>query len=146
MLGQWVEMNNGKLFICPISLLLSLMWYIQTALKNSHLIFWNSSIKNLLVRNDLHFLISSFTPCNGKVIPKSPIMTTSLEVLSLWLFATPWPIHSMEFSRPEFWSGLPCPPPGDLPNPGTDPRSPTLQVYSLPAEPSGKPKEALKDY
>ena len=44
------------------------------------------------------------------------------------------------FSRQEYWSGLPCPPPGDLPNPGIDPRSPALQVASLPSEPPGKPK------
>ena len=37
-------------------------------------------------------------------------------------------------------SGLPCPPPGDLPNPGTEPRYPALQVDSLPPEPPGKPK------
>ena len=37
-------------------------------------------------------------------------------------------------------SGLPCPPPGDLPNPEIKPRSPTLQVYSLPSEPPGKPQ------
>ena len=36
------------------------------------------------------------------------------------------------FSRQEYWSELPCPPPGDLPNPGMEPRSPTLQVDSLP--------------
>ena len=52
----------------------------------------------------------------------------------------PWTIQSMEFSRPEYWSGLLCPPPGDLPNPGIEPRSPTLQADSLPAEPPGKPK------
>ena len=41
----------------------------------------------------------------------------------------------MGFSRQEYWSELPCPPPGDLPNPGTEPTSPTLQVDSLPSEP-----------
>ena len=41
----------------------------------------------------------------------------------------------MEFSRPEYWSGWPFPSPGDLPNPGIEPRSPALQVDSLPAEP-----------
>ena len=46
----------------------------------------------------------------------------------------------MEFSRPDYWSGLPFPSPGDLPNPGIEPRSSTLQVNSLPAEPQGKPK------
>ena len=40
----------------------------------------------------------------------------------------------MEFSRPEYWSGLPFPFPGDLPNPGIEHRSPTLQADSLPAE------------
>ena len=43
------------------------------------------------------------------------------------------------FSRKEYWSGLPYPPPGDLPNPGIEPRSLTLQVDSLPSEPPGKP-------
>ena len=47
----------------------------------------------------------------------------------------------MEFSRPEYWSGWPFPSPGDLPNPGIEPRSPTLQADSLPAEPQGKPKK-----
>ena len=44
------------------------------------------------------------------------------------------------FSRQEFWSRLPCPPPEDLPNPGIEPRSPTFQANSLPSEPPGKPK------
>ena len=43
------------------------------------------------------------------------------------------------FSRQEYWGELPCPPPGDLPNSGIEPRSPTLQVNSLPFEPLGKP-------
>jgi len=58
---------------------------------------------------------------------------------------TPWTVvHqaplSVEFFRQEYWSGLPCPPPGDLPNPGFEPKSPALQVDSLPSEPPGKPK------
>ena len=44
------------------------------------------------------------------------------------------------FSRQEDWSGLSCPSPGDLPNPGIKPGSPTLQADSLPTEPPGKPK------
>ena len=47
----------------------------------------------------------------------------------------------MGFSRQEHWGGLPCPPPGDLPNPGTEHKSPTLQVDSLPSEPPEKPKD-----
>ena len=49
-------------------------------------------------------------------------------------------IESMQFSRPEYWSGWPFPSPGDLPNLGTKPRSSALQVDSLPAEPQGTPK------
>ena len=48
--------------------------------------------------------------------------------------------QSMEFSRSEYWSGQPFPSPGDLPNSGIKPRSPTLQADSLPAKPQGKPK------
>ena len=48
----------------------------------------------------------------------------------------------MEFSRQEYWSGLPFPSPGDLPNPGIEPRSPTLQVDSLLSEPPGKSNSA----
>ena len=54
-----------------------------------------------------------------------------------WL--TPWIIQTMEFSRPEYWSGLPYPSPGDLLNPGIELRSPALQAGSLPAEPPEKP-------
>ena len=56
------------------------------------------------------------------------------------LFATSWTIQSMEFFRPEYWSRLSFPSPGDLPNPGIKPRSPTLQANSLPTEPPGSPK------
>ena len=56
----------------------------------------------------------------------------------------PWTVAcqislSMEFSRQEYWSGLLFPSPGDLPNPGIEPRSPALQAVSLPPEPPGKP-------
>ena len=55
---------------------------------------------------------------------------------------TPWTAAhqaplSMGFSRQEYWSGLPFPSPGDLPNPEIEPGSPALQVDSLPAEPPG---------
>ena len=59
------------------------------------------------------------------------------------LFATPWAVArqgplSMGLSRKEYWNGLSCPSPGDLPNPGIEPRSPSLQADSLPTEPSLK--------
>ena len=46
----------------------------------------------------------------------------------------------MGFSRQEYWSGLPCSPPGDLPNPGIEPRSPALKAYSLPLSHKGIPR------
>ena len=62
------------------------------------------------------------------------------------LFATPWTVAcqappSMGFSRQEYWSGLPFPSTGDLPNPGIEPRSPALQADSLPSEPPGNQAE-----
>ena len=47
----------------------------------------------------------------------------------------------MEFSRPEYWSGLPCPSLGDLPNPGIEPRSSALQADSLQSEPPEKQRK-----
>ena len=60
------------------------------------------------------------------------------------LFATPWTVAykappSMGFSRQEYWSGLPFPSPGDLPDPGIELESPALQAHALPSEPPGKP-------
>ena len=49
-------------------------------------------------------------------------------------------LESTEFSRQEYWSGLPFPSPWDLPNSGIEPRSPALQADSLPPEPPGKPQ------
>ena len=62
----------------------------------------------------------------------------------LWTVALQAPL-SMGFSRQDYWSGLQFPPPGNLPDPGTEPVSPVfpaLQAYSLPAETSGRPNTA----
>ena len=58
-------------------------------------------------------------------------------------FCDPQAPQFMEFSKQEYWSGLPFPSPGDLPDPGTEPRSPTLQADSLPSKPPGKPKNII---
>ena len=50
---------------------------------------------------------------------------------------------SMGFSRQEYWSGLPSPSPGDLPDPGMEPGSPTLQADYLPSEPLTPEKSLL---
>ena len=70
-------------------------------------------------------------------------MKVKVKLLScVQLFATPWTIAcqaplSMGFSRQEYWSGLPFPSPGYLPDPGFEPRSPALQADSLESEPLG---------
>ena len=67
------------------------------------------------------------------------------------LFATPWTVACqaplyMGFSRREYWSGLPFPSPGDLPNQGIEPGFPTWQADSLPSEPPGKPYNFTVEY
>ena len=62
---------------------------------------------------------------------------------------TPWTVPcqaslSMGFSRQEYWSGLPFPPPGDPPDPGLEPRSPALPANSLPNELRRKPKGKMR--
>ena len=62
---------------------------------------------------------------------------------------TPWTVACqaplpVEFSRQEYWRGLPLPSPGDLPSPGLEPRSPELQADSIPTELLGKPWRLLK--
>ena len=64
------------------------------------------------------------------------------------LFAIPWTVAhqdrlSIGFSRQEYWSGLPFSSPGDLPDPGIEPRSPTLQAEALTSEPPGKPPDNI---
>ena len=83
----------------------------------------------------LPFSIASF------LCPTSP--TCCAELLShVQLFLTPWTVACqaplfMEFSSQEYWSGQPFPSPGDLPNPGIQPRSPELQADSLWSESPG---------
>ena len=83
--------------------------------------------------------------------PHASFVSLMVKVKSLSrvrLFATPWTVAyqaplSIEFSRQEYWSGLPFPSPGDLPDPGMEPRSPALQADALPSEAPGKPFRIL---
>ena len=79
-----------------------------------------------------------------KKVHYSVIVAMVLSLSCVQLFVTPWTIiHkaplSMGFPRQEYWSGLPFPPPGDLPDPGIKPGSPALQANSLPTEPRESP-------
>ena len=68
----------------------------------------------------------------GLVVKSCPTLATS------WTLACQIPL-SLEISRQEYWSELPFPSPGDLPDPGIEPWSPALQADSLPTELRGKP-------
>ena len=65
------------------------------------------------------------------------VLSNSLQIP--WTIAHQAPL-SMGVLQAGYWSGLPCPPLGDLPNPGIEPKSPALQADSLPSEPARKPK------
>ena len=70
-------------------------------------------------------------------MPDTKVKVKVKSLSHVQLFATPWTVAyqappSMELSRQEYWSGLPFPSPGDLPNPGIKPGSPALQADALP--------------
>ena len=77
------------------------------------------------------------------------VICGKVKLLSLVrLFATLWTVAyqappSMKFSRQEFWSGLPFPSPGDLPDPEIEPRPPPLEADTLTSEPPGKPNQVI---
>ena len=73
-----------------------------------------------------------------------PLKTWACMLSAVWLFVTPWTVAhqdplSMEFSKQEYWSGLPVPSPGNLLNPGIKPRSPALTGRFFTTTPPRKP-------
>ena len=103
--------------------------------------YTSKSGKNLLVKNESGLFPSSYSlrPLFLKVsLSKFPLKylekNWKLELLSrVRLFTTPWTIQSMEFSRLEYWTGMPFPSPGYLPNPGIEPSLPHCRwiIYHL---------------
>ena len=108
---------------------------------------WNLSTKLtfsfLETLNLKHFTRTLFCDC----ILGQGVHPSMLILGHVRLFVTPWTVAhkaplSIEFSRQEYWSGLPFPPPGDLPDPGIKSLAPlyaALQADSLPTKPSRKP-------
>ena len=96
---------------------------------------------------DFDFSTSSLVPEKGTRHHESEVKVKLLSRVQL--FVTPWTVAyqaplSVGFSRQEYWSGLPFPSPGDLPNPEIEPGSSTLQADALPSEPPGKPVDTMK--
>ena len=95
--------------------------------------------KSLKSEKDLIYLKTRMEACLEHISPKS-LQFSSVQSLSrVQLFACQAPL-SMEFSRPEYQNAQPFSLPGDLPNPGIEPRSPALQADSLLSEPPRKPR------
>ena len=132
----------------------SLVWEDSTCLgetKPVHYNYW-ACVLQLLKLGSLEPVLHKRNQCSEKPMicnKEKPLLTTK-EVSKCWslsraqLFAAPWTAAhqaplSMRFSRQGYWSRLPFPSPGDLPNPGIEPGSPALQVDSLPTELQGKP-------
>ena len=72
------------------------------------------------------------------------VAESCLTLVTPWTAAHQAPL-SMGFSRQEYWSGLPFPPPGNLPNPGGKPTSPALAGGCFTTEPPGKPERDFSD-
>ena len=86
--------------------------------------------------------VSAYSKANQLYVYVCVLVTQSCPTLCTpWIAVRQAPL-SMEFSRQEYWSGLPFPSPGDLSDPGIELRSLALQVYSLLSEPPGKPSPA----
>ena len=98
-------------------------------------------------------ILSSQNPIQSTKNGEKPSVCVLSHFSRIRLFGTPWTVAhqaplSMGFSRPEYWSGLPCPSPGDLPDPGIEPVSPVapaLQADSLPLSHRGSPSCGLHD-
>ena len=113
----------------PHTLLLR-MWNGTAALKNNLIVSQNAkhtAVYDLLSHSNI---MKAYVLC---LVTK--LCLTLCDPMDCSLSGScPWGL-----SRQGYWSGLPCPPPGDLHSPGIEPRSPSLQADSIPSEPPGKP-------
>ena len=95
------------------------------------------------------FLSQTVAKVNSNFITLLKVKVKSLSHARL--FVTPWTVGhqappSMGFPRQEYWSGLPFPSPGYLPDPGIEPRPPALQADALTSEPPGKVISGMKQF
>ena len=126
--------------------LISIYYFIQISnQESSSSIYPGKILFSLIKKNTLYSLFYSLIMFRRRRTVSFHSYLLAVCVLScVWLFVTAWIVArqaplSMEFSRQEYQSELPCPPPGDLPNPGTEPSSPALKGGFLTAEPPEKP-------
>ena len=117
----------------------------------------DSSIHGNFQARILEWVGTSFSRGSSRPRDRTQVSRIATRLFTIWkwkwsrvrLFATPWTVAyqtalSVGFSRQEYWSGLPFPPPVDLPNPGIEPGSPALQTDALPSEPPGNGRTEIK--
>ena len=129
---------------CHCACMLSFVWFFWDPMDCSP---WGSSVCEIFQARkwvDCHFLQQGSSQPRDWILGSCISCIDKVKSLScVRLFATPWIIAyqaplSGGFSRQGYWSGSPFPYLGDLPNPGIEPGSPTLQADALPSEPPGK--------
>ena len=107
-------------------------------------IYLNIHKKNIYTHTNTYIYIKYIYTCtHTHTHTHTHVLCCAQSFSCVQLFVIPQTIAhqallSTGFSRQESWSGWPCPPPGDLPKPGIEPRSSSLQADSLPSEPPGK--------
>ena len=112
-------------------------WYSSQLKLSSHYFSFCKLLLKLVCNSPRRSTKKMWKPWKVKVKSLSP--SDSLGTRGTVAYQAP---PTMGFSRQEYWSGLPFPSPGDLPDPGIEPGSPALQADSLPSEPPGKPIKA----
>ena len=128
LLWIYVLLSLYKVLKYFYSLFLAFYWISQLIFVPLFLLMVETSISLLVITSTFKLLLYGWVKSLSHV----------------WLFATLWSVAyqaplSMGFSRQEYWSGLPLPFPGNLPDPGIEPTSPALQVDSSPLSHLGSP-------
>ena len=133
-LSDWSDLIRFKNFYQCVKYAVVFHWGKTLHLKHFYRPFY-SSAKCLLVIESVGFLF--YSSLNS--------LCVCVLVSHVRLFAIPWTCKaplSMKFSRQEYWSGLSCPPPGHLPDPGINTMSPAWQADSLPLSHQKAPNSA----
>ena len=140
-----LKQRKSILIMCPevphvlFHIILVISIYHGMSFKEARLCFCHKEAQNLSGFSQQRFIYCIYTThlstmgwlrlCSEPSLPNLRAQDDSMCMLSnfshVWLFATLWTVArqaplSVEFSRQEYWSGFPCPPPGDLPDPGIE--------------------------
>ena len=111
----------------------------QTPVSQTHVLSWMETQENRRRGGDtIQVGVRPRAWAPRSTLSTKPLVLVCQLCLTVIPTVAPQAPLSMEFSRQEYWSGLPFSSPGDLPNPGIEPKSPALQADSLPSEPPGK--------